>query len=97
MYSFEVVDIENPVITLSSGLKDYLRVGESVKFPSVKVTDNKDGEISEYKIYVKNSSGKYERVSESYTFKNAGFYDVVYIAFDASGNMGTLTYTVKVE
>lgn len=97
MYSFEVVDIENPVITLSSGLKDYLRVGESVKFPSVKVTDNKDGEISEFKIYVKDSSGKYERVSESYTFKNAGFYDVVYIAFDASGNMGTLTYTIKVE
>ena len=93
-YSFEIQDLEEPVITIEN-METNVTVGTTVTLTKATVKDNKDGTINDYAIYVLNADGYYENVvNDKYTVTKAGTYKFIYVAFDQAGNMGMRTYEI---
>lgn len=94
--SFNVVDEEAPVITVSSTVKSQYKVGDTVTL-SATATDNVSTNVNVYAC-VNNALGVTEYVSGgSYKFLSAGKYKVTFYAMDERGNYAFVAYTITVK
>ena len=97
-YFLYVVDEEKPQIVLGEKTTNG-KVGQEISVASATVSDNISAtEKIELHVCVKNSCGVISYVKNG-VFKadKAGEYTVLYIAYDASGNMTMEKYVVKIQ
>ena len=78
-------DKEAPKIEVLGGEEMYIRLGDQFDDPGVKVTDNCDGEIKDYKR------------DGSWNANQIGDYTITYTATDKAGNTATATRKVIVS
>lgn len=95
MHLIRVSDREPPVITLSGAPNGTYRAGDTIVLPEATATDAK-GDVEVY-VFAPDGmvtpidNGKYAVPAKT------GLYTVKYIAFDAYGNMASVTVTFTVE
>ncbi len=88
-YRMNVMDGGGPVITIEKPVQA-LTVGQAYTFPQMTVTDNSGAECSAW-ITVLHPSGILTTEEGSFVPAQEGNYTIIYMAVDASGNVGKLT------
>lgn len=98
-YSVTVLDDVPPVITVSKEILTESSVGETISIPTATVTDNLAVSNIGIKIYMMDPSNKVTIIKDnmSFTFEKAGLHRLVYMAFDESNNIGTLTIEINIK
>ena len=89
-------DTEAPVLEIPNGLSQTAKVGDIIKAPSVKATDNVDAFVEIY-VSVICPDFKILPIDGKLTYEKAGVYIIRYMAMDMSGNMAYADYTVVVK
>lgn len=95
--TINVIDDEEPVITLINQINSAYRVGDSIKM-NAKATDDVDSNLKVY-VVVQNAYGRnvsYKN-GDTYTFTRTGNYKIKFYAYDNTGNYGHLTVNVVVK
>ena len=95
-YNITVQDTEAPVLEIPNGLSQTAKVGDIIKAPSVKATDNVDAFVEIY-VSVICPDFKILPIDGKLTYEKAGVYIIRYMAMDMSGNMAYADYTVVVK
>ncbi len=95
-YLLTVIDDEAPVITMSGKVPAEGKVGEKIILPEATAKDKIDGEVS-VNYYVITNQGQFVVLKDrAFVPQTAGEYTICVWSIDASGNMGSETYTVNV-
>lgn len=93
-----VVDASKPRITLSQLVPTSGKLGETLVFPTMEITDNMtEAEKITSWITVKYPCGKLRACKESVVLSEAGQYTITFHAMDEEGNIGTVTQKIYVE
>ncbi len=96
-FNIVVYDHKVPQITVNGTIESEYSVGTKISLPKAVVQDNYSENLTAT-IYVKTPSVNYEKVTTgSYTFKEKGYYLLVYSAEDSFGNLTRMTYTIFVK
>ena len=98
-YLITVYDKVAPTISLSGSCPTTAKVGDTVKFPSIKVSDNLTAkENIKTAIYVIGPTGFiYSTMNNSFKFTEEGKYIVRYVAIDEAGNTAYLDCVIEVS
>lgn len=86
-YQINVNDTGAPNIELEEKMESEIKVGETVEFPKLKISDNKDDKFTSW-TYVKCPSGVVKYAKDKYKFDDEGVYKITFCAQDESGNIG---------
>lgn len=86
-YQINVNDTGAPNIELEDEMESEIKVGETLEFPKLKITDNKDDKFTSW-AYVKCPSGVVRHAKDKYKLDEEGVYKITFCAQDESGNIG---------
>lgn len=103
MYYIDVVDMESPVIELSDGYGENVRVlvsvGDEVEIADYTVSDNLTTmEELVVEVFVLHADGRFVQLTDdSFTATHAGDYVVYYYCYDTDENYAIAKYHVRAE
>lgn len=95
-YVLEVADAVPPVIVLNGDVPTEAAVGDTIAIPLARAVDLIDGTRDVY-AYILCPDGRFRAYGSELKYDTAGEYQIIYYAFDESGNTAKLVYTVNVK
>ena len=93
-FTINVYDVTAPTVQFTGKYKENVKLGSQVKIRSVEVSDESACE-THLMVRLPNGTLSYIKGS-SFTANVAGTYEIICVAYDASGNMKTTSYFVNV-
>ena len=94
-YAINVPDSVSPTVELTGGDRTG-KMGQKIQLAMATVSDNM-GETTVY-VFVKDSDGKYQRITDKYFICNkVGTYTVCYYVIDLEGNLTVVEYDVLIK
>ncbi len=91
-----VIDDVKPEIELGGEMPETAKVGKTVTLPYASATDNMGGEIIAYALAINPNGGYFFLPDGTFTPDKAGDWTIRFYAYDATGNLAYIEYTVTV-